>query len=163
MLNLSECTSTEWLNHPTKFKLFECDDFIRSSDLIRKAHHQATSCSSKKLPVNNNADENDGDSSTADTAKRLSLLLAYHALEQAVSQVELQMDGWELSYIFKLFIVLVHPLPDTDLDAIKGLPCYLTQSLVEIRSLANNGTREIVCHCWCALQSKHLTPSLLQL
>jgi hypothetical protein len=163
MLNLSECTSTEQLNHPMKFKLFECNDFIGSSDLIWKAHHWATSCSSKKLPVNNNADENDSDSSTTDTAKQLSPLLANHAMEQVDSQVELQMDRWELSYIFKLFVVLVCPLPDTDLDAIEGLPCYLTQLLVEIRSLANNGTCKIVCHCWSALQSKHFTPSLLQL
>jgi hypothetical protein len=99
MLNLSECTSTEWLNYPTKFKLFECDDFIRSSDLIWKAHHWVTSCSSKKLPMNNNADENDSDSSTADTTKWLSLLLANHALEQAVSRSSYKwMDGNHCTY-----------------------------------------------------------------
>jgi hypothetical protein len=113
--------------------------------------------------VNNNADENDSDSSTANTAKQVSLLLANDLLEQPVSQVQLPADRWELSYIFKLFVVLVHPPPDTDLDAIEDLPCYLTQLLVEIRSLANNGTDKIICHCWCALQCKHFTPNLLQL
>jgi hypothetical protein len=54
MLDLPGGTSTERLNPPTKFRLFESEDFIGSSDSIRKAQNRATSRPCKKLRVNNN-------------------------------------------------------------------------------------------------------------
>jgi hypothetical protein len=161
MLNLQGCTGTERLNPPTKFKMFECDDFIGPSDSIRKADHRATSRSCKKPYVNNNTNENDSDSTN--TEKQLSLLPANDVLAEAVSQVPLPMDGWEPSHIFKLFVVLVKPPPDLDLEGIEVLPRYLTQLLVEIGSLVKNGTRDLICHCWWALLSKRFTPNLSQL
>jgi hypothetical protein len=163
MLNLPGCTSTERLNPPTTFSLFEHKNLVGTLDLTRKAQNQATSHPCKKLCMNNNAHENDSDSSTANTVQQLPLLLADDALAQAISQVKLQMDGWVLLDIYRLFVVLVKPPPGLNLNMITGMGGYLTQLLVEIGNLINNGILEIVCHCWWVLLSKCFTPSLPQL
>lgn len=66
-------------------------------------------------------------------------LLANEALAQAVSEVKLSMAGWASAHIFKLFAVLVEPPPGLDLSAIEGLSDYLTQLLVKIGTLVDNG------------------------
>jgi hypothetical protein len=158
-----DLTSAERLNPPTKFKLFETSDFIGPSDSIRKAHNCVTSCPCKKPHVNDNVNEDDSDSSIINTVERLPLLLADDALAQAISEVQLPMDGWAPHDLFKLFVLLVKPPLHLNLDAIAGMDSYLTQLLVEMGNLVHNGIRKIVCHCWCALQSKCFTPNLSQL
>lgn len=157
MLRLPERTGSERLDPLTKFKLFECKNAIDPSDSIPG---RATSRSCKKPRVDDNANENDSHRSSSNTARGLSPLLANDALAQAVSQVQLPMDGWVPLHIFKLFVVLVYPPPGLDLGAIGGLGDYLTQLLAGIGSLVGNGIRGIVCHCWWALMSKHFTPNL---
>jgi hypothetical protein len=160
MLNL---TSTEQLNPPMKFKLFESSDFIGPLDSIQKAHNCTTSCPCKKPHVNNNVNEDDSNSSIVNTVEWLPPLLADDALAQAISEVQLPMDGWAPHGLFKLFVLLVKPPLHLNLDAIAGTDSYLTQLLVEMGNLIHNGICKIVCHCWCTLQSKHFTPNLLQL
>ena len=162
MLKLPERTRTEHLNPLTEFNLFECKNVIGPSDAIPKAHNQVTSHLRKTLCVDDNANGNDSDFSTAHTVNQLPTLPANDALARAVSQVQLSMDGWVSPHIYKLFVVLVYPPPDLDLSAIEGLHSYLTKLLVEIGSLINNGIREIACHCWWALMSKHSKLNLLQ-
>ena len=134
----------------SKFKLFE-----RDSDSIPEG--TAPSRSRKAPRVNDDGSEHQGDSNTV---ARLPLLLANEALALAVSRVQVPMDGWALLHIFKLFVVLVEPPPGLDLNAIKGLPDYLTQLKVKIGSLAANGARTVASHCWCALLGKSSIPDI---
>ena len=152
MLELSEHAGIEQLKPPTSFKLFESVNVIGSSDSISKAYKRATSRSRKIPRMPNNG--NNAEFSITNIVNQLTPLLANDALQQAVSQVQLPVDGW----VFKLFIVLVQPPPDLNLGEINGLFDYLTGLQVEIGKLADNGTRTIVRHCWWALQSKHSTP-----
>jgi hypothetical protein len=160
MLDLEECTGTKRLNPHMTFKLFECENAIGPSDSIPldpKTHKQPTSRSRKKPCVNNNGSESDSDDNTANNVDQLPPLPANDALVQAVSKVQIPMDGWALLHIFKLFVVLVDPPQGLDLSAIDGLHDYLTQLLVKIGGLLENGIREIASHCWWALMSKSST------
>lgn len=64
------------------------------------------------------------------------------------------MDEWAQFHIFKLFAVLVDPPPGLDLNAIEGLHDHLTQLLVKIGSVVENGIRTIVSRCWRVLIGK---------
>ena len=171
MLDLEERTETERLDPHTKFKLFEFENTIGPSVSIPPAlmtHKRATSHSRQKLHSNDsgNADESDfSSSSTTDrsTTDRLPLLITNSALTQAISQVQIPMDGWAPLYIFKLFVVLVEPPPALDLSAIEGLHDYLTQLLVKLTGLVENGIRGIASHCWWALLGKCSTPNFSQI
>ena len=144
---------TEQPNPLTRFKLFECNDIAGPSKSIPQ-DPKATSCSRKRHPVNDDANENDSDCSTPNTGDWLPPLLANEALAQGVSQVQIRMDSWAPLYIFKLFVVLVEPPPGLDLSSIEGLDGYLTELLAQIGSLVENGIREIASRCWCALLGK---------
>ena len=162
MLKLSEQTATDWPNPLTKFKLFEYKDDMGPSDSIPKVHNLAISHSHKTQHMNDNAKEYESDCSTPNTITQLSLLLTNDALAWAVSQVNVPMDnGWGPCHIFKLFIVLVAPPPDLDLDAIEGLEGYLTKLLAELLRLKKNGICWLICHCWWALISTCSTLNLL--
>ena len=138
---------------PTKFKLFERENLTGPSHPIPEG--TAPSRSRKTPRVNDDGDEHHGNSSTLNTVAQLPPLLSNEALALAVSQVQVPiLDGWEPLHIFKLFVVLVEPPPGLDLNAIEGLPDYLTQLKVKIRNLIENGTRMIASRCWCALLGK---------
>jgi hypothetical protein len=157
MLDLAECTWTERPNPLTKFKLFEHENAIGPSNSVPpvpKPHTQATSRSRQKPCFNDNANEDYSNDGTDSTADRIPPLLANDALAQAVSQVQIPMDGWALVHIYKLFVVLVDPLPGLDLSAVEGLRDYLVMLLVRIGGVVENGICGIVSHCWWALLSK---------
>jgi len=159
MLTLPEHTGTERPNPLTTFKLFERRNTIGPSDSIPNADNRALSRSRKKVHRNENANE-DSDHSTGNAAMQLPQLPADHILLQAISQVQLPMDGWETPNIFGLFAILVDPPLDLDLGAIEDLPDYLKQLQAKIGSRVENGVREIVCHCWWVLLSKPSTPNI---
>jgi hypothetical protein len=138
---------------PTTFKVFERENLTGPSHPIPEG--KAPSRPRKTPRVNDDDDEHHGNSSTLNTVAQLPPLLSNEALALAVSQVQVPiLDGWEPLYIFKLFVVLVEPPPGLDLDAIEGLPDYLTQLKVKIGNLIENGTRMIATRCWCALLGK---------
>ena len=153
-----ERSETKWLDPLTRFKLFEGRNVAGPSDPIPQG--PKTSRSRKTPRDNDGANENYSDCSTSSTACRLPPLLANDALVQAVSQVQLSMDGGASPHIFKLFVVLVEPPPGLDLSALDGLHDYLTQLLVKIGSLVNNGIRMMASHCWWALLGKRSTPNI---
>jgi len=162
MLNLPEHTGTERLDPLTKFKLFECGSAIGPSESIPpapKAYNRGASRSRKKPHVGDYDNESDSNGSIANTADQLPPLLVDNALARAVSQVKMPMDGWASLHIFKLFVVLVEPPPGLNLIAIKGLHDYLTQLLVKIGDLVENGRREIASRCWCTLLGRYSTPN----
>jgi hypothetical protein len=157
MLDLAERTWTERPNPLMKFKLFEHENAIGPSNSVPpvpKPHTQATSRSRQKPRFNDNANEDYSDDGTDSTADRIPPLLANDALAQAVSQVQIPMDGWAPVHIYKLFVVLVDPLPGLDLSAVEGLCDYLVVLLARIGGVIENGIRGIVSHCWWALLSK---------
>ena len=137
----------------TRFKLFERSNIAGPSKSIPQGP-EATSCSRKRHPINDDANEDHSDCNTPNTADWLPPLLANEALAQAVSWVQIRMDGWAPLHIFKLFVVLVEPPPGLDLSAIEGLDDYLAQLLTGIGNLVENGIREIASRCWCTLLGK---------
>jgi hypothetical protein len=160
MLDLADCTGTKWLNTLTKFKLFERENAMGPSDSIPsdpKPNNQPTSHSRKRPHINDTGNEDDSDDSTINTVERLPPLLVNGALAQAVSQVQIPMDGWAPLHIFKLFVVLVDPSPGLDLSAVEGLCDYLALMQVKIGGLIENGLRMITSHCWWALLGKCFT------
>ena len=80
-------------------------------------------------------------------------------LARAVSEVQIRIDVWATPHIFQLFVVLIEPPTDLGLNAIEGLQDYLTQLLVKVGCLIENGIHGITTHCWYALLGKrsHLT------
>ena len=81
-------------------------------------------------------------------------LLSGDVLAQAVSQVDLSMDGWEKEAhidIFKLFVVLVEPPVDLDLGTIPGLPDYLDALYHQGLKIEHNHLHGIASHCFRAL------------
>ena len=149
MLELAGRSRTDRLDPLTKFKLFECDNATGPSDSIPEG--TAPSRSRKTPRVN-----------TSKTVAQLPPLPANEALAEAVSLVQVPMDGWAPLHLFKLFVVLVEPPPGLDLNAIEGLHDYLTQLNVKMGSLIDNGIRHIARHCWCALLGKSSTPNISQ-
>ena len=135
----------------------------------RRARHRtlgfnsARSAISRSRRITQHANDgalDDYDDSTSNDAIQLPPLPANEALAQAVSQVQIQMDGWAPLHIFKLFVVLVEPPPGLDLSAIEGLRDYLAELLVAMGNLINNGIREIASHCWRALLGRCSTPNI---
>jgi len=166
MLDLEERTETERLDPRTKFKLFEFENTIGLSVSIPPAlmtHKRATSHSRQKLRSNDSGNVDKSNFSSSSTTDQLPLLITNSALTQAISQVQIPMDGWAPLYIFKLFVVLVEPPPALDLSAIEGLHDYLTQLLVKLTGLVENGIRGIASHCWWALLGKCSTPNFSQI
>ena len=81
-------------------------------------------------------------------------LLSGDVLAQAVSRVDLSMDGWEKEAhidVFKLFVVLVEPPVDLDLGTIPGLPDYLDALYHQGLKIEHNRLRGIASHCFRAL------------
>jgi hypothetical protein len=152
MLKLPEFTRVDPLKPRTAFKLFDYKNDVGPS--VPKARNRGTSCSRKTPCADNSANENEGDSGPNNTVEALSPLPINDALSDAISQVELPMDGLIPPHIFKLFTVLVNPPKDLDLNAIDGLHGYLTKLLLEVGSLLENGVREVTSHCWWVLLSK---------
>ena len=150
---------TEQPDPHTKFKLFQSNDIAGPSKSIPQ-DPMAASCSRKRHPVSDDANENHSDCSTPNTTDWLPPLLANEALAQAVSQVQMRMDNWAPLYLFKLFVVLVEPPPGLDLSAIEGLDGYLIELLARIGGLVENGIREIASRCWCALLGKCSAPGI---
>lgn len=163
MLKYIRGSETEQPDPLTKFKLFRNEDVTGLSGSIPegpKRNKRAISRSCGTRQINDDAVENSNDSSTPNTVDQLPLLLENEALAYAVSQVQIPMNGLSPPHIFRLFVVLVEPPPGIDLSAIEGLHCYLTQLLVTIGKLIENGIRTIVSHCWWALQGKCSTLSI---
>ena len=102
----------------------------------------------------------DHDDGTPNNADRLPPLPANEALARAVSQVQLQMDGWAPLHVFKLFVVLVEPPQGLDLSEIEGLSDYLAELLVMIGDLVENGIRMIATRCWWVLLGRCYTPNI---
>ncbi len=89
------------------------------------------------------------DDSTAKNADQFPPLLVNEVLAQAVSQVQIQMDGWKRC-----------APPGLDLNAIEDLRDYLAQLLVIIGSFTDNGVRDIATHCWWVLLGRCSTPNI---
>lgn len=79
-----------------------------SDSIPQGLNNRATSRSRRTQHVNDDALDNHSDY-TANIADQLPPLLANEALAQAVSQVQIPMDGWTPLHIFKLFVLLVEP------------------------------------------------------
>jgi len=156
MLKL-KCTGTEQLNPLTKFKLFEHENTLPSSGLVPNTGNRATEHPHKR-PNENENEDNSGDC-TSNPIDSLPSLLANEALNQAVTEVHLQMDGWPAPHIFGLFVVLVEPPTDLGLNDIEGLQDYLNELLVKVGCLADNGICGTTTHCWHTLLGKrsHIT------
>jgi hypothetical protein len=161
MLDLEERGGTERLHPLTKFKLFESKNVTGPSNSIPQGPKRPTSRSRQTRPVKNHDSEDHSDCSVSNTAGRLPPLLANEALSEAAAQVEIGVDGWAEPHIFRLFVVLVDPPSGLDLNAIEGLPIYLTQLSEKIGNLLENGIREIATHCWCALLGQCSTSNIL--
>ena len=157
MLDLT-VTGTEQFDALTKFKLFEWEDATRPPESIPPAPKQATS--HKRLRNNDKGNNTNRGCSTTHTAGQVPQLFASAALANAVSQVKLRMDRWESLHILRLFVVLVDPPQDLVISDTEGFHDYLTQLVVELGSLIDNGVRGITSHCWCALLGKCSTPNL---
>ena len=160
MLELAGRSRTDRPDPHTKFKLFELDNRTGASDSIPEGKAPSRSRSRKAPRVNDDGDEHHGDSNTHNTVAQLPPLLSNEALALAVSQVQVPMDGWAPLHVYKLFVVLVEPPPGLDLNAIEGLPDYLTQLKVKIGVLIENGVRMVSSHCWCALLGMCSTPEV---
>ena len=160
MLELSGRSWKNRLDPLTKFKLFEYENPTGPSDPIPEGTAPSRSCKAPRVNDNDNGDEHHGNSSATNTMAQLPPLLANEALALAVSQVQVPMDGWAPLHILKLFVVLVEPPPGLDLNAIEGLPDYLTQLKVKMGNLIGNGTRMIASRCWWALQGMCFTPDI---
>lgn len=158
MLSPPDSTETGRLDHLTKFKLF-----AHEGPTPKPPTQTQTSRSHKRLRTNHNANGNGTEPSNTRTIDNLPPLLASDALAEAVSQVDLPMDGMASPHIFKLLVVLVDPPPKLNLEAIDGLQAYLTNLLIETGRLEKNGVREFANHCWWALLSKYSTPNLSQI
>jgi len=162
MLNLVERTRVQQFDPLTKYQLFECGNVIGTLGSIPQAPNtpnQEPSHSCKKPCINDHSNKQYGKGSTTKTAVQLPALLANGALEQAISQVQIPMEEWEPPHIFKLFMVLMAPPLDLDLNAVNGLCDYLTKLLGGIRGLVENRMRKIASHCWCTLLGKYSTPN----
>jgi hypothetical protein len=160
MLELPELARIERPSTHTTFTLFD-HGHVTGSDSIRpKPRNPATSRTRKAVRANESANENGSDNNTSNTVNGLSPLPADSLLARVISQVDLPIGGWEPLHIFKLFVVLLDPPSNQDLDAIPGLYGYLTKLVKEMGSLIENGIRSIVCRCWWALQCKSYTHSL---
>ena len=157
MLELPEHSRTKQFNSLTRFKLFESSNTTGPPESIPQ---ETTSRSCKRYRTNDGANKNHRYYNTHNTVDRLPLLLVNEALARAVSQVQIRMDGWAPLHILKLFVVLVQPPPGLDLSVISGLGDYLTELVVQIGDLAENGIRDLVRRCWCALQSKCSTSNI---
>jgi len=157
MLELKR-TGAERLDPLTKFKLFEPEDAVIPSGSGPKTHHRPTSRPHKRR-IDNDIDNDNSEDFVSNPIEQLPSLLANDLLATAVSEVRLQMDGWPAPHIFGLFVVLVEPPTDLDLNTIEGLQDYLTELLVKVGCLADNGIRETTTHCWHALLGKrsHVT------
>ena len=118
-----------------------------------------SSCSRRTQHANDNALD-DHDDCTAGDMVQLPPLPTNEALAQVVSQVQIEMDGWAPLHIFKLFLVLVEPPPGLDLSAVEGLPNYLSELLVLMGTLQDNGIRQIATHCCWVLIGKCHTPHI---
>ena len=156
-------SGTKCRDSPTKFKLFEPTNVTGPSDSIPQGpqtHSGVTSCSRKTPHMSDDANGNESDSSSPPNEDCLPPLPANEALAQAVSQVKLSMDEWPSLHVFKLLVVLVEPPPGLDLSAVEGLPEYLTQLLVEMGNIIENGIRKITTHCWWVLLGKCSTPNI---
>ena len=153
MLDLPGHSRSKQFDSLTKFKLFKSSNIAIPLDSIPQGS-KTTSRSRKRYRANDGVNENHSYYNTPNTVDRLPSLLVNKALAQAVSQVQMQMGEWEPLHILKLFVVLVQPPLGLDLSAISGLGDYLTQLMVQIGNLTENGMQDIVRRCWCALQGK---------
>jgi len=160
MLNLTDLTGIEQLDPLTRFKLFEREDATGPSNssipLAPSTNNQATS--RKQLRISDDGNSNSGCGATH-TADRLPQPFASAALKNAISQVTIQMEGWGSLHILRLFIVLVDPPQDLIISDIQGFHDYLTDLLVELGGLVENGVCGITSHCWCALLGKCSAPN----
>ena len=81
-------------------------------------------------------------------------LLTNAALVKAVSETKMAtaIEEWgmpdEISEVYKLLSILMEPPPDLDLDALEGLPNYLSKLLDSLLKLPENGVRRITSRCW---------------
>jgi hypothetical protein len=146
----------------TTFKLFESQNVAGPSHSIpRPRTHKRGTLRSRKMPqANDNTDDNGNGHFTPSTDDCLPPLPANEALGRAVSEVRLEMAGWEDTHIFKLLIVLMEPPPSLDLTAIEGLGQYLTQLLAQLVKRADNGTRTLATRCCWVLLGKCSTPDI---
>ena len=144
----------------TSFKIFEPTNVSDSIPQDAKVHNREKLRSRKTARVGDNADEHGSDGLPQATEDRLPPLLANDALAQAVSDVDLIMDGWASTHLFKLFAVLLEPPPGLNLSAIEGLDEYLTKLVVTTGNFAINGTRTFATRCCWVLVGKCSTPDI---
>jgi hypothetical protein len=161
MLNLEGLIGSAQPGTFTNHELFKS----KASSTGPKTRSPITSGSCKEVRENgvgNSKGDGEGEDDEDDEDGRhgpstLPPLLANAALVKAVSetQVAAAIEDWkmkeELSEVFKLFSVLVEPPPDLSLDAIEGLPNYLTKLHDRLVRLPGNGVRNIASHCWWIL------------
>ena len=99
-------------------------------------------------------DDDEGDGNGSHIPRTIPPLLVNAALARAVSetQVAASIEEWEmeekLSEVFKVFSVLVEPPPDLSLDAIEGLPDYLSKLCDCLMNLTENWVRLVATRCW---------------
>ena len=157
MLGIS---GVKWQDSETSFKLFEPTNVSDSNPQAPKKHNKAKVRLRKTARVSDSADENGSDRCNPVTKDCFPPLLANEALEQAVSDVTLIMDGRTSTHIFKLLAVLLKPPPDLNLSAIEGLDEYLTLLVVRLGKLTGNGMRMFFTRCCWVLLGKRSTPDI---
>ena len=141
----------------TKHRLFSS----KSSRRVPTMRLPMTSGSCKVVHKNsgvNSTGEGEDDSDDEDDSNGVSdalpRLLANADLVKAVSETQMAATiqkyalEEQVSEVLRIFSVLVEPPRNLDLDAIEGLPEYLSKLRDWVLRLPVNGVRRVANHCW---------------